>query len=42
MDGMAHLSDLDWNKSGEEAIAEYKKGDMVKAIILDVDTLKKK
>jgi len=42
MDGMAHLSDLDWNKSGEEAIAEYKKGDMVKAIILDVDTDKER
>ena len=42
MDGMAHLSDLDWNKSGEEAIAEYKKGDLVKAIILDVDTDKER
>ncbi|MBT5073494.1 MAG: 30S ribosomal protein S1 [Kordiimonadaceae bacterium] len=42
MDGMAHLSDLDWNKSGEEAIAEYKKGDMVKAVILDVDTDKER
>jgi small subunit ribosomal protein S1 len=42
MDGMVHLSDLDWNKSGEEAIAEYKKGDVVKAIILDVDTDKER
>ena len=42
MDGMAHLSDLDWNKSGEEAIAEYKKGDVVKAVILDVDTDKER
>ncbi len=38
VDGMVHLSDLDWNKPGEEAIAEYTKGDMVKAIVLDVDT----
>jgi small subunit ribosomal protein S1 len=42
MDGMVHLSDLDWNKSGEEAIAEYKKGDRVKAVILDVDTDKER
>ena len=42
MDGMVHLSDLDWNKSGEEALAEYKKGDMVKAVILDVDTDKER
>ncbi len=37
VDGMVHLSDLDWKQSGEEAIKEYKKGDMVKAIVLDVD-----
>jgi small subunit ribosomal protein S1 len=37
MDGMVHLSDLDWNRSGEEVIKEYKKGDVVKAKVLDVD-----
>ncbi len=37
MDGMVHLSDLDWNKSGEEAIKDYTKGDVVKAKVLDVD-----
>ncbi|CDO60042.1 SSU ribosomal protein S1p [Candidatus Phaeomarinobacter ectocarpi] len=37
VDGMVHLSDLDWNRSGEEAIADYTKGDMVKATVLDVD-----
>ncbi len=42
VDGMIHMSDLDWNKSGEEAIAEYKKGDMVKAIVLDVDPEKER
>ena len=31
VDGMVHLSDLDWNGPGEQAIDEYKKGDMVKA-----------
>jgi small subunit ribosomal protein S1 len=38
VDGMVHLSDLDWNAPGEEAIASYTKGDMVKAVVLDVDT----
>lgn len=38
VDGMVHLSDLDWSKAGEEAIADYKKGDTVKAVVLDVDT----
>ena len=31
VDGMVHLSDLDWNRSGEEAIQDYNKGDVVKA-----------
>ena len=37
VDGMVHLSDLDWKRPGEQAIEDYKKGDMVKAQILDVD-----
>ncbi|MEM9169392.1 MAG: 30S ribosomal protein S1 [Pseudomonadota bacterium] len=37
MDGMVHLSDLDWNRSGEDAIKDYNKGDVVKAKVLDVD-----
>ncbi len=37
MDGMVHLSDLDWDKSGDEAIKDYEKGAVVKAKILDVD-----
>ncbi len=37
VDGMVHLSDLDWNKSGEEAIADYTKGQMVEAVVLDID-----
>ena len=42
LDGMVHLSDLDWNRSGSEAIAKYKKGETVKAIILEVDTEKER
>ena len=42
MDGMVHLSDLDWNRAGEEAIKEYKKGDVVKAKVLDVDPEKER
>jgi small subunit ribosomal protein S1 len=37
IDGMAHLSDLDWNEPGEEAIKKYKKGEVVKAVVLDID-----
>ncbi|UTW55338.1 30S ribosomal protein S1 [Kordiimonas sp. SCSIO 12610] len=42
VDGMVHLSDLDWERSGEDAIQDYKKGDMVKAVVLDVDTDKER
>ena len=42
VDGMVHLSDLDWKRSGEEAIKDYKKGDMVKAVVLDVDQEKER
>jgi len=42
IDGMVHLSDLDWNQSGEEAIAKYTKGDVVKAKVLDVDVDKER
>ncbi len=42
VDGMVHLSDLDWNKAGEEAIKEYQKGQIVKAQVLDVDTEKER
>ena len=42
VDGMVHLSDLDWNKSGDEAIKDYKKGDNVKAVVLDVDRTKER
>jgi len=42
VDGMVHLSDLDWNRSGDEAIKDYKKGDVVKAVVLDVDAQKER
>ena len=42
VDGMVHLSDLDWERSGEDAIQDYTKGDMVKAVVLDVDTDKER
>jgi small subunit ribosomal protein S1 len=42
VDGMVHLSDLDWNRPGEQAIEDYKKGDVVKAIVLDVDVEKER
>jgi len=42
IDGMVHLSDLDWAIPGEEAIAKYTKGEMVKARVLDVDVEKER
>ncbi len=42
IDGMVHLSDIDWNVAGEEAMARYKKGEMVKAQVLDVDVEKER
>ncbi|MBB5516717.1 small subunit ribosomal protein S1 [Rubricella aquisinus] len=37
IDGMVHLSDLDWERSGEEAIQDFRKGDIVKAKVTEVD-----
>jgi small subunit ribosomal protein S1 len=42
IDGMVHLSDLDWNRSGEDAIQDYRKGDLVKAVVTDVDPEKER
>jgi small subunit ribosomal protein S1 len=42
VDGMVHLSDLDWNRAGDEAIKDYKKGDAVRAVVLDVDSQKER
>lgn len=37
IDGLVHLSDLSWNKSGEEAVRDFKKGDEVEAVVLAID-----
>jgi len=42
IDGMIHLSDIDWNRSGEEAVQDYKKGDVIKVKVLDVDIEKER
>ncbi|MEL6961600.1 MAG: 30S ribosomal protein S1 [Pseudomonadota bacterium] len=42
IDGMVHLSDLDWEKSGEDAVGDYNRGDMVKAVVLDIDIEKER
>jgi small subunit ribosomal protein S1 len=42
IDGMVHLSDLSWDKQGDQAVADYKKGDMVKAKVLDIDVEKER
>jgi len=42
IDGMVHLSDLDWEQSGEEAVKRYSKGDTVRAQVLDVDVEKER
>ncbi len=42
VDGMVHLSDLDWNRPGEQVIEEYKKGDVIEAQVLDVDVDKER
>jgi small subunit ribosomal protein S1 len=42
LDGMVHMSDLDWNKSGEEAIKGFTKGMTVKAKVLDIDLAKER
>ena len=42
VDGMVHLSDLDWQKPGEQALETYNRGDMVSAKVLDVDVEKER
>ena len=37
IDGLVHLSDLSWHKSGEEAVRDFKKGDEVEAVVLGID-----
>lgn len=42
VDGMVHLSDLDWQRSGEEAVKDYERGQVVKAVVLDIDVAKER
>ncbi len=42
IDGMVHLSDLDWDLPGDQAIKEYRKGDTVDVLVLDVDPAKER
>jgi small subunit ribosomal protein S1 len=42
IDGMVHLSDIDWSRSGEEAVHDYRKGQLVKVKVLDVDVEKER
>jgi small subunit ribosomal protein S1 len=42
IDGMVHLSDLTWEGRGEDAIGDYRKGDMVKAVVTEVDVEKER
>ena len=42
IDGMVHLSDISWDRRGEEVIGEFRKGDVVKAVVTEVDTDKER
>ncbi|MFI0396089.1 30S ribosomal protein S1 [Paracoccus jiaweipingae] len=42
IDGMVHLSDISWDTRGEDAIQDFRKGDMVKAVVQEVDTEKER
>ena len=42
IDGMVHMSDLSWSESGEDAIKNYNKGDMLKVKVLDIDPEKER
>ena len=42
IDGMVHLSDLSWDERGEDAIQNYRKGDVVKAVVSEVDVEKER
>ncbi|VEG83646.1 30S ribosomal protein S1 [[Haemophilus] ducreyi] len=42
IDGLVHLSDISWNVTGEEAVRNYKKGDEVEAVVLQVDAAKER
>ena len=42
IDGLIHMSDLAWDKPGDEVATDYKKGDTIKAKVLEIDTEKER
>jgi small subunit ribosomal protein S1 len=42
IDGMVHLSDIDWSRAGEDAVQDYRKGQIVRVKVLDVDVEKER
>lgn len=42
LDGMIHLSDLDWNEKSESALEKYQKGQTVDVKVLDIDVEKER
>ena len=42
IDGMVHLSDISWDERGEDAIQNFRKGDMVQGVVSEVDVEKER
>src|SRR3954447_26773659 len=42
IDGMVHLSDIDWNRAGEDAVKDFRRGETVRVKVLDVDADKER
>jgi small subunit ribosomal protein S1 len=42
LDGMVHLSDIDWQRPGEEAVADYRKGQRIRVKVIDIDVEKER
>ncbi len=42
IDGLVHLSDLDWNEPGEQAVRRYSKGQEVEAVVLAIDSARER
>jgi len=42
LDGMVHVSDISWDKSGEEALKDFEKGQNIKVKVIDIDPSKER
>ena len=42
VDGMVHMSDIAWGVSGEDALNLHRKGEVVQAVVLDIDPEKER